>query len=216
MMGVKGCITASIQFTESNILYFAGKPFLSILLFVPSSFLLPRTHLSSFQTTRIPQTCRQSQKPPRFSKDKRVPLGRTHFHLPNPTSRMLKSDSSSSDTEHTPQSSTSTSKRNASAASSTPAAARSIKSLPARVPAPATAPQTQKTRPAKVNGAPATPSQQNGASAIKPTTSGSSKPNKPPLTGTSAQNDSVGLSNAQLSHGRRQMLDLVNRLHSTG
>jgi hypothetical protein len=26
----------------------------------------------------------------------------------------------------------------------------------------------------------------------------------------------VGLSNPELSHGRRQMLDLVNRLHSTG
>ena len=26
----------------------------------------------------------------------------------------------------------------------------------------------------------------------------------------------VGLSNPKLSHGRRQMLDLVNRLHSTG
>jgi hypothetical protein len=32
----------------------------------------------------------------------------------------------------------------------------------------------------------------------------------PPIEGA------VGLSNHRLSHGRRKMLDLVNRLHSTG
>jgi hypothetical protein len=129
---------------------------------------------------------------------------------------MYESDTSSSDTEYIPQSSTSTTMGNASAAPPTQAATRSIKSLPARVSVPATPPQTQKTRPANVNGPPAMPSQQNTASAMKPPANGST-PNKPPLNGTSAQNDdSVGLSNAQLSHGRRQMLDLVNRLHSTG
>jgi len=51
----------------------------------------------------------------------------------------------------------------------------------------------------------------------------------PPMSPTSSQSTSlssprsnhtfvpgVGLSNPQLSHGRRKMLDLVNKLHSTG
>jgi hypothetical protein len=39
----------------------------------------------------------------------------------------------------------------------------------------------------------------------------------PPRSGSvECVEDGVGLSNPQLSHGRRQMLDLVNRLHSTG
>lgn len=39
----------------------------------------------------------------------------------------------------------------------------------------------------------------------------------PPRSGSvECVGDGVGLSNPQLSHGRRRMLDLVNRLHSTG
>lgn len=39
----------------------------------------------------------------------------------------------------------------------------------------------------------------------------------PPRSGSvECAGDGVGLSNPQLSHGRRRMLDLVNRLHSTG
>lgn len=34
--------------------------------------------------------------------------------------------------------------------------------------------------------------------------------------GQSTNGNGVGLSNPQLAHGRRTMLDLVNRLHSTG
>lgn len=135
------------------------------------------------------------------------------------SSRMQESDASSSETEDVPQPApVAIAKKSAPVAQSTPAAAaRTVKSLPARVSGQAVPPQTQKTRPANVNGAPATPSQQNGASAIKPPANGNSTPNKPAVNGgTSAQNDSVGLSNAQLSQGRRQMLDLVNRLHSTG
>ncbi len=33
---------------------------------------------------------------------------------------------------------------------------------------------------------------------------------------TTPDEGAVGLSNSRLSHGRRKMLDLVNRLHSTG
>jgi hypothetical protein len=36
------------------------------------------------------------------------------------------------------------------------------------------------------------------------------------LDETFAPDTGVGLSNPQLSHGRRRMLDLVNKLHSTG
>ena len=51
-----------------------------------------------------------------------------------------------------------------------------------------------------------------------------SSPTKGAVTPLSSQNidetfvpdTAVGLSNPQLSHGRRRMLDLVNKLHSTG